>query len=67
MLKLKVPDMSCGHCVATIEKAAKSVDPAAKVDVDLATKVATITTTAPADRMSSAIRAAGYENQPVND
>jgi copper chaperone len=67
MLKLKVPDMSCGHCAATIDTAAKSVDPTAQVDVDLTTKVATIATTAPADRMRSAIRDAGYDNQPIGD
>ena len=67
MLRLKVPDMSCGHCVATIEKAAKSVDPAAQVDVDLTTKVAAIATMAPADRIRSAIREAGYDNQPIDD
>jgi copper chaperone len=67
MLKLKVPDMSCGHCAATIEKAARSVDPAAQVDIDLTTKVATIVTTAPADRIRTAIRTAGYENQPIGD
>ena len=67
MLKLKVPDMSCGHCAATIEKAARSVDPAARVDVDLTTKVATIVTTAPADRLRSAIRTAGYDSQPIDD
>jgi copper chaperone len=67
MLKLKVPDMSCGHCAATIKKAARGVDPAAEVDVDLTTKVATIATTAPADRMRSAIRDARYDNQPIDD
>ena len=51
MLKWKVPDMSCGHCAATIEKAARSVDPAAEVDVDLTTNVATIATIAPIDRV----------------
>ena len=67
MLKLTIPDMSCGHCAATIEKAAKSVDPAAEVDVDLTTKVAVIATTAPANRVRSAIRDAGYDNQPIDD
>ena len=67
MLRLKVPDMSCGHCAATIEKAAKSVDPAAQVDIDLAARVATIATTAQPERICTAIRTAGYENQPIND
>ena len=35
MLKLKVPDMSCGHCASTVEKAVRTVDPAAQVTVDL--------------------------------
>ena len=35
MLKLSVPKMSCGHCASTIEKAVKSVDPGAKIAVDL--------------------------------
>ena len=67
MLKLRVPDMSCGHCAATIEKAARSVDPSARVEVDLTTKVATIATTVPAERVRNAIRTAGYDNQPIDD
>jgi copper chaperone len=67
MLRLKVPDMSCGHCAATIEKAARSVDPSAEVDVDLTRKIATIATTASADRVRSAIRDAGYGNHPIDD
>ena len=42
MLTLKVPDMSCGHCAATIEKAVKSVDPAAKVKADIEKKTVSI-------------------------
>ena len=38
MRSFKVPDMSCGHCTATIEKAIKAIDPTASVtcgnDVD---------------------------------
>ena len=67
MLKLKVPEMSCGHCVATIEKAVRSVDPAARVEADLASKIVEITTAAGPDRISDAVRAAGYDNQPAGD
>ncbi|WP_144223816.1 heavy-metal-associated domain-containing protein [Mesorhizobium amorphae] len=35
MLNLKVPEMTCGHCASTVEKAVKGVDPKAKVTVDL--------------------------------
>jgi copper chaperone len=67
MLKLRVPEMSCGHCAATIEKAVKGIDPSAQVEVDLTTKVARIATTAQAHRIRESIRTAGYENQPTSD
>ena len=35
-MKLHIPDMSCGHCVATIDKAVKATDPSAIVRPDLA-------------------------------
>lgn len=41
MLKLKVPNASCGHCAAAIEKTAKDIDPAAEVKAELSSKVAT--------------------------
>jgi copper chaperone len=65
MLKLNVPDMTCGHCAGVIEKAVKSVDPAASVTVDLAGKLVTVmTAAAPAD-VSAAVDAAGYANRPA--
>jgi copper chaperone len=62
MVKLKVPDMSCDHCVRTIEKAVKGVDPTAAVTVDLAATLVTVATTVASREISEAIRAAGYEN-----
>jgi copper chaperone len=37
-MKLHVPDMSCGHCVASITKAIKAVESEAHVVCDLATR-----------------------------
>ena len=65
MLKLKIPDMTCGHCAQTVEKAVKSVDPAAKVEVDLAKKIVTVETTAPKERIAEMVRSAGYENEQM--
>jgi copper chaperone len=62
MLKLRIPEMSCGHCTAAVEKAVKSEDPAAKVDIDLGTKVASITTQVEPQRIRNAIKEAGYES-----
>ncbi len=41
-MKFNVPDMTCGHCVATITRAVKAVDPAAAVKADLAGKTVTV-------------------------
>ena len=35
MAEFHVPDMSCGHCKAAIEKALRSADPLAEIEVDL--------------------------------
>ncbi len=63
MIKLNVPDMSCGHCVATITKAVKAVDSAATVTADVAAKTVAIETSAPAADIAKAVDAAGYPNQ----
>lgn len=63
MLKLNVPDMTCGHCVATVTKAVQSVDSNAAVMVDLPSKIVSIETAADAARISQAIDAAGYSNK----
>lgn len=65
MLKLKVPDVSCGHCASTIEKAVKSVDPAARVAVDLGTSTVAVETGADENAICEVIRSAGYVNQKV--
>jgi len=65
VLKLKVPDMTCGHCVATVEKAVRGVDALASVKTDLAQKIMTIETTAAAQSVSEAIRNAGYANEKI--
>lgn len=31
-MKFHVPDISCGHCTAAIDKALKAIDPDARVD-----------------------------------
>jgi copper chaperone len=44
MLTLKVPDMSCGHCVATITKCVKQADSAAQVVADVDAKTVQVET-----------------------
>ncbi len=61
MIHFDVNDMSCGHCVASITQAVKTVDPAADVQVDLANhRVAIASSAAAAGRLGAAIAAAGF-------
>lgn len=65
MLKLKVPEMSCGHCAGTIEKAVKSIDPGARVAVDLGSSTVTVETGADDNAIREAIRSSGYDNEKL--
>jgi copper chaperone len=63
MLKLNVPDMTCGHCAGTVTKAVLSADSQASVTVDLPSKTVSIETAADVGRISQAVEAAGYSNK----
>ena len=54
MTTLKVPDMTCQHCVATITKLIQQQDPAAQVQTDLALH------TVSEDSLISLLEDAGY-------
>lgn len=61
MIAYQVNDMTCGHCVSTITKAVKWVDPTAQVAIDQASKrveISSNSSSAPA--LKDAIVAAGY-------
>ena len=60
MSEFSVPDMSCGHCKAAIERALASLDPAAVVAVDLAAKRVSVQTDLPDAAVSDALAKAGY-------
>ena len=60
MLELKVEGMSCGHCVAAVTKAVQSIDPAAKVDIDLQSQRVAVESGAKPAAITAAIEEAGY-------
>lgn len=60
MYHLNVEDMTCGHCVATVEKAVKAVDENARVAVDLEAKTASIDSEVGSEAFIAAIEDAGY-------
>ncbi|HHI69504.1 MAG TPA: copper chaperone [Rhodobacteraceae bacterium] len=61
MTKLNVPDMTCGHCKAAVEKAVASVDAGAKVAVDLDTRTVEIDSSADLSAILAALKEEGYE------
>ncbi len=61
MNAFEVKDMTCGHCVGTITKAVKALDPAATVQIDLAAhRVEIESATIHAAQWSDVIKEAGY-------
>lgn len=60
MLEYDIAKLSCGHCVRAVTEAVQEVDPAARVDVDLARKHVSIDTQAEAARIVAALAEAGY-------
>ncbi|OSQ38975.1 heavy-metal-associated domain-containing protein [Thalassospira mesophila] len=65
MLKLKVEEMSCGHCVKAVTEAANTVPDVDKVEVDLEGGLVTVTGNADSAAVISAISEAGYPAQKV--
>jgi copper chaperone len=63
MYKFEVSDMTCSHCVATVERAVKSVDGAAAIKIDLANLAVKIESAKPAAAFAAAIQEAGYSPQ----
>ena len=58
MTLLSVPDMSCGHCKASVEAALSPLPGMAPVAVDLAKRQVTVA--GPADQALKALEAIGF-------
>lgn len=61
-MQFRVPDMNCGHCQSTIEKAIAEVGGQAKID--LTAKLVTVEGLDPA-RAAATIRNAGFSPEPA--
>lgn len=61
-LQLKVPDMSCGHCVGAIQRAMEVVDGVTAVEASLETKIVKIISDRVLDNeeVLAAVAGAGY-------
>jgi copper chaperone len=60
MIELKVPDMTCGHCVSTITKAVKEVDASAKIEVSLPEHRVRVDSKVSKEELVRSITEAGY-------
>lgn len=58
MITLSVPDMSCGHCKASVEAALQPL--AHSVDVDLAARQVRAETSVGADKLLAALAEIGF-------
>ncbi len=67
MTTLSVPDMSCGHCKATVEAALALVPEAGEVTVLLADRKVRTSGPAEASTLIAALDAAGYPAVAVAD
>jgi copper chaperone len=62
-MEFTIPAMSCGHCVGAITQTVKSLDPAAEVNVDLATKKVVVQSSQDQPTVAAALAEAGYPAQ----
>jgi copper chaperone len=60
MIELTLPDMTCGHCVATVTRTVQQVDAAARLEVDLPTHTVRIESAQPAQAFTAALEEEGY-------
>jgi copper chaperone len=58
--EFNVQSMTCGHCVSVVTQAVKSVDPQAKVEVDLPTHKVRVESEEDREAIAGALADAGY-------
>jgi copper chaperone len=60
VIEFNVEGMSCGHCVSRVTQAVKSVDPQAKVEVDLPAHKVRVESREAREAIAGALAEAGY-------
>jgi copper chaperone len=61
MPRFSVPEMSCGHCKATIETALLEADAGAELSFDMTAREVEVDSTLDADEVIATMKEAGYE------
>jgi copper chaperone len=65
MIEMTLPTMTCGHCVKTVTRTVQQIDPAATVEIDLATHRLRIASNRAAHDFAVALADEGYAAQPA--
>lgn len=65
MTLLSVPDMSCGHCKASVTQALSALPGTQTVNVDLTTRQVDVAGTASAEAMLAALTQIGFPAQVI--
>jgi copper chaperone len=60
MIEFEVNNMSCGHCVGSVTKTVKQIDPGADVQVDLPSKKVSVQSSQDRTIFAKALTEAGY-------
>jgi copper chaperone len=63
-MKVIIPDMSCGGCANAVTRAVVSLDPTAKLDVDVAGKIVEVVSALSPQQLIATIEAAGFHPSP---
>jgi copper chaperone len=64
-MKFSIPDMTCGHCKAVVERTIIDLDSTADVRVDVAAHTAEVKTTAAAEAIIAALKTEGYSAERI--
>lgn len=64
MQEFHLPDMTCGHCVASVTQAVQALDAQAQVHIDLSTHQVRIDTQASREAVIASLTEAGYPPAP---
>ncbi|MCB2120020.1 MAG: heavy-metal-associated domain-containing protein [Rhodobacteraceae bacterium] len=65
-MRFSVPDMSCGHCKAAVERAIAEKDATASVTVDLSARQVVVETALAAADVIATLAAEGYPAEVLN-
>ena len=64
-MKFQIDNMTCGGCARSVTKANQSVDPLAKVEIDLASKAVTVKSSATEAAIAATLENVGYPPRPA--